>query len=109
VLVRASGDLERLEPTCTVLGLFKDWNCVMEETSLGEGDVLALCTDGVTEAMNEAGEDFGESGLIDALRRNISMSAEELAQTIARDAVRFGGSVQQDDITLIVAKRMKPE
>src|ERR1700730_7255541 len=109
VLVRANGDLERLAPTCTVLGLFKDWNCVMAETSLGEGDVLALCTDGVTEAMNEAGEDFGESGLIDALRRNISMSAEELAQTIAHDAVRFSGSVQQDDITLIVAKRMKPE
>lgn len=106
MLVRAHGDVERLEPTCTVLGLFEDWNCVMAETSMGEGDLLALCTDGVTEAMNEAGEDFGESGLIDALCRNISMPAEKLAQTLVRDVVRFSGSVQQDDITLIVAKRM---
>jgi serine phosphatase RsbU (regulator of sigma subunit)/predicted enzyme related to lactoylglutathione lyase len=109
MLIRANGDLERLEPTCTVLGLFKDWNCLMAETSLGEADVLALCTDGVTEAVNELGEDFGESGLIDALRRNLLMPAEELAQTIVREVVRFSGSVQQDDITLIVAKRMKSE
>lgn len=109
MLVRANGDVERLEPTCTVLGLFKDWNCLMAETSLGVGDVLALCTDGITEAMTEVGEDFGESGLIDALRRNMSMPAEELAQTIIHDVVRFGGSLQQDDITLIVAKRTKSE
>jgi sigma-B regulation protein RsbU (phosphoserine phosphatase) len=81
----------------------------MAETSLGEADVLALCTDGVTEAVNELGEDFGESGLIDALRRNLLMPAEELAQTIVREVVRFSGSVQQDDITLIVAKRMRSE
>ena len=106
MLLRANGDLERLEPTCTVLGLFANWNCVTAETSLEDGDVLVLCTDGVTEAANEAGEDFGEAGLIDALHRNVSMPAEELAQTIVRDVVRFSGSVQQDDITLIVAKRM---
>lgn len=106
LLLRANGDLERLGPTCTVLGLFKDWDCVIAETSLGEGDVLAVCTDGVTEATNEAGEDFGESGLIDALYRNKSMPVEELAQTIVQDAVSFSGGAQQDDITLIVAKRM---
>jgi len=106
MLLRANGDLERLEPTCTVLGLFANWNCVTAETSLEDGDVFVLCTDGVTEAANEAGEDFGEAGLIDALHRNVSMPAEELAQTIVRDVVRFSGSVQQDDITLIVAKRM---
>ena len=106
MLLRANGDLERLEPTCTVLGLFANWDCVMAETCLEDGDVLLLCTDGVTEAANEAGEDFGEAGLIDALRRNVSMPADELAQTIVRDVVRFSGSVQQDDITLIVAKRI---
>jgi serine phosphatase RsbU (regulator of sigma subunit)/uncharacterized glyoxalase superfamily protein PhnB len=106
ILLRSNGNMERLSPTCTVLGLFEDWNCVIAETYLGEGDVLALYTDGVTEAVNEAGEDFGEFGLIDALRQNLSAPAEELAQTIVRDVVRFSGSVQQDDITLIVAKRI---
>ena len=106
ILLRSNGNMERLSPTCTVLGLFEDWNCVIAETYLGEGDVVALYTDGVTEAVNEAGEDFGEFGLIDALRQNLSAPAEELAQTIVRDVVRFSGSVQQDDITLIVAKRI---
>jgi len=108
ILLRSDGNVERMSPTCTVLGLFEEWNCVIAETNLGEGDVLALYTDGVTEAVNEAGEDFGESGLINALRRNISAPAEELAKTVIRDAVRFSGSVQQDDITLIVAKRTNP-
>ena len=106
ILLRSNGNVERLSTTCTVLGLFEDWNCVIAETYFGKGDVLALYTDGVTEAVNEAGEDFGESGLIDALRQNISAPAEELAETIVRDVVRFSGSVQQDDITLIVAKRI---
>lgn len=106
ILLRSNGILERLWPTCTVLGLFEDWNSVIAETYLSEGDLLAVYTDGVTEAMNEAGEDFGESGLIGALRQNISAPAEELAETVVRDVVRFSGSVQQDDITLIVAKRI---
>lgn len=106
ILLRSNGNVERLSPTCTVLGLFEAWNCVIAETYFGEGDVLALYTDGVTEAVNEAGEDFGESGLIDALRQNISAPAEKLAETVVRDVVRFSGSVQQDDITLIVAKRI---
>jgi serine phosphatase RsbU (regulator of sigma subunit)/uncharacterized glyoxalase superfamily protein PhnB len=106
ILLRSNGNTERLSPTCTVLGLFEGWNCVIAETYLGEGDVLAIYTDGVTEAVNEAGEDFGESGLIDALRQNISAPAEELVETVVRDVVRFSESVQQDDITLIVAKRI---
>ena len=108
ILLRSDGNVERLSPTCTVLGLFEEWSCVIAETYLGEGDALALYTDGVTEAVNDAGEDFGESGLIDALRQNISAPAEELAETVVRDVVRFSGSVQQDDITLIVAKRTTP-
>jgi len=106
ILLRSDGNIERLSPTCTVLGLFEDSNCVVAETYMDEGDLLALYTDGVTEAVNRTGEDFGESGLIDTLRQNISAPANELAETVVRDVVRFSGSVQQDDITLIVAKRI---
>jgi serine phosphatase RsbU (regulator of sigma subunit)/catechol 2,3-dioxygenase-like lactoylglutathione lyase family enzyme len=106
IVLRASGAVERLASTCTVLGLFRDWNCSISETFLNEGDVLALYTDGVSEAMNGAGEDFGESGLVDALQRNISRSAEELVDIVVREVVEFSGNVQQDDITLIVAKRI---
>ena len=72
-LVRDDGQLERLDSTCTALGLFKEWNCVVEERSLRPGDTLALYTDGVTEAFNDAGEEFGEQRLIEALRQHCAL------------------------------------
>ena len=60
LLLRRDGALERLDSTCTVMGLFKDWECSMAECSLLAGDTLALYTDGVTESFNDAGEEFGE-------------------------------------------------
>jgi serine phosphatase RsbU (regulator of sigma subunit)/uncharacterized glyoxalase superfamily protein PhnB len=106
LLLHHGGALERLESTCTVLGLFPDWNCCIGETSLDEGDVLALCTDGITEATNQGGEEFGEAGLLAALRPVIDKTAGELAEHIVSEVVRFTRSAQQDDMTLIVAKRV---
>src|SRR5580765_7252407 len=60
LLLRRDGRLERLDSTCTVMGLFKDWDCAMAECSLLAGDTLALYTDGITESFNSAGEEFGE-------------------------------------------------
>ena len=61
-------EVERLHATATVLGLFDDWQCEVEETCLRPNDILAICTDGVLEAANPAGEEFGEEGLVAALR-----------------------------------------
>jgi catechol 2,3-dioxygenase-like lactoylglutathione lyase family enzyme len=63
LLLRADGALERLDSTCTVMGLFQDWNCSMAECSLFAGDTFALYTDGITESFNDAGEEFGEHRL----------------------------------------------
>src|SRR6266566_5196057 len=60
LLVRSDGKVDRLESTSTLLGLFREWNCSMREQELFPGDVLALYTDGITEASNERGEEFGE-------------------------------------------------
>ena len=68
-LLRSEDGLERLDSTCTVLGLFDQWECSIGEVMLRPGDTLALYTDGVTEAFNESGEDFGELRLIESLRR----------------------------------------
>jgi hypothetical protein len=51
LLLRRDGSLERLVSQATVLGLFEDWNCLLEERQLFPGDVLVLYTDGVTESM----------------------------------------------------------
>lgn len=46
--------------------MFGDWECAVEETVLGPGDLLALFTDGITEAAGEQGDEFGEERLIAA-------------------------------------------
>jgi serine phosphatase RsbU (regulator of sigma subunit) len=60
LLLRGDDHQERLGSTSTPLGLFKDWDCSIGECNLLPGDVLVLYTDGVTEACNDAGEEFGE-------------------------------------------------
>ena len=104
LLLRPDDTCERLGSTATVLGLFKDWDCSIGEHRLHPGDTFALYTDGVTETMNEAGEDFGECGLIEALLRHRAQSPSAMLSSIVDEVQRFSPHEQHDDITLIVAK-----
>ncbi len=104
LLLRSGNTLERLDSTCTVLGLFKDWTCSMAECQILAGDILAIYTDGITESLNSAGEEFGEERLIAALRRHHELPPHALLDSIVEEVKRFSPHEQQDDITLIVAK-----
>ncbi len=104
LLLRPDDSCERLDSTATVLGLFKDWDCTIGEHRLHPGDTLALYTDGVTETMNEAGEDFGEHGLLAALKRHRALSPTSMVRSIVDEVQRFSTLEQHDDITLIVGK-----
>ena len=104
LLLRHDGTLERLDSTCTVLGLFKEWDCSTAERLLYPGDTLALYTDGVTESFNDAGEEFGAHRLIELLRRHRGQSSPVLVASIVDDVKSFSPHQQSDDITLIVAK-----
>lgn len=104
LLLRANHSLERLDSTCTVLGLFKDWKCAMEECSLDPGDTLVLYTDGVTESFSAKGEEFGEERLIEVLRRVCGHPAQALLDSIVAEVRSFSPHEQHDDITLIVAR-----
>jgi serine phosphatase RsbU (regulator of sigma subunit) len=104
LLLRRDGDLERLDSTCPVLGLFKEWDCSIDERRLLPGDTLALYTDGVTEAFNDAGEEFGVERLIDALRLYRERSSQAMVASIVDEVREFSPDEQYDDITLIVAK-----
>ena len=66
LLLRKDGPLERLETTGTVLGLFEEWECSIGERRLRSGDVFVLYTDGITEAFDAAGDEFGEKRLVEA-------------------------------------------
>src|SRR5215467_11189236 len=104
LLLRGDGGLERLGSTCTVVGLFEKWECTMEERALAPGDALLLYTDGVTEAPNGEGEEFGEERLLEVTRQHRALSPPELLAAVADQARRFSPHEQTDDITLIVAK-----
>ena len=104
LLVRSDGNVERLESTSTPLGLFREWNCSMAEQRLCPGDVLVLYTDGITEASNEGGEEFGEHRLIESLQQDRELSCQALLSAIVDGVRRFSPQEQHDDITVIVAK-----
>jgi serine phosphatase RsbU (regulator of sigma subunit)/catechol 2,3-dioxygenase-like lactoylglutathione lyase family enzyme len=105
LLLREDGSVERLEATCTVIGMFDEWQCTLAETRIRPGDLLALHTDGLTESPNADGEEFGEERLIEALRRHGGLRAEDLVGEVVADVRRFSTGGQYDDITLIAARR----
>ena len=104
LLLRSGGNVERLESTSMPLGLFQEWDCHMCEEELHPGDVLALYTDGITEASNEQGEEFGEHCLIEALRQHRELPCQALLAAIVDGVRQFSFQEQHDDITAIVAK-----
>jgi serine phosphatase RsbU (regulator of sigma subunit) len=104
LLLRRDDTIEKLGSTCTVLGLFKEWDCALGENDFRAGDTLVLYTDGVTEAFNAREEEFGERRLMEALRRYRDRSSQELLDSIVAEVRQFSPHEQYDDITLIVAK-----
>jgi serine phosphatase RsbU (regulator of sigma subunit) len=106
LLVRsADGAAEIIELPAggTVLGLFPDIECQEADIELQPGDLLVAFTDGVTDALNPAGEEFGDSRLKNILRRAVGASAGEMSQRLAV-AMRewMGNAEQHDDLTFIV-------
>jgi serine phosphatase RsbU (regulator of sigma subunit)/catechol 2,3-dioxygenase-like lactoylglutathione lyase family enzyme len=104
LIIGADNSCQRLDSTGTLLGLFEKWDCSIAEYQFRPGDMLALYTDGITEACNEQGEEFGENSLLERLRRYREQSCEVALQSIANEVRDFNPAEQQDDITLIIAK-----
>src|SRR5512145_1504293 len=102
LLLRAEGQVERLEATAPVLGLFAEWECPTAERRLAAGDLLAIYTDGITEAFNNRDEEFGEERLIEALQRHRRLSPDDLVAAILDEVRQFSPHEQRDDITMIV-------
>jgi len=104
LLLRPGQDVERLDSTATVLGLFREWDCAVGERRLRAGDTLALYTDGITESFNAGGEDFGEQRLIEAFENRRGMCPQDLAGAVVDEVRKFSPHEQHDDITLIAAQ-----
>ena len=104
LILRTDGSIQRLTSTTTVLGLFLKWESSIEEVRLHAGDVLVICTDGVMEAPNPQGEEYGETRLAELIQGNRGLPVNELMATIQASVEEFSGATQADDITLIVAR-----
>ena len=91
LLLRPDNAIERLHSTCTVLGLFQEWDCSITECRLFSGDTLVLYTDGVTESFNDAEEEFGEQRLIEAIQRHRALAPQAMIRSDCRGspAVQF--------------------
>lgn len=77
--------------------------------NLKPGDVLALYTDGITEAMNGAGDLFGEPRLSHIIEQHAHLDVAELRERIVRDVEAFAGAEDQhDDLTMILMKIEEP-
>jgi sigma-B regulation protein RsbU (phosphoserine phosphatase) len=106
IVMRASGEAEMLEMGGPVLGILPIAPYSEKRAALGRGDMLVVYSDGVTEATDTNQNEFGEEGLIAALRRNRNLPSGEIVQAVTRALGEFcAGAPQADDITLVVARR----
>jgi sigma-B regulation protein RsbU (phosphoserine phosphatase) len=88
-----------------IIGTFLSERYEHETIQLQSGDVLAVYTDGVTEAVNPAGVEFGEEKLRSILVESLRLSARESAEKVIAKILEWEGQApQHDDITLIVVK-----
>lgn len=102
VLVRGDGTVERLEAGGAVLGVFDDRVYTQGRVPFARGDRLILFTDGITEARDAHGSEFGEDRLVQLGVEHRACSAPALQARLVDAVTRFTGGEFQDDATLIV-------
>ncbi len=110
LLRRVSGPVERLDVGGLPLGIRNDYSYESCSEDLAIGDVLLISTDGVVEAVNQVGEEYGEARLIAVLYRCTELSAQDTIQSLMRDLDSFvGDTSQHDDITCMIVRRVIAE
>jgi len=106
LLFRAKTDtLTQMDSSCPPIGIFPQEMCELASADLITGDVLVFYTDGITEARNQLGEEFGIQRLSAVVRRGSSLAAEDLVTDIFSSAADFCSGVGfHDDVTIFVVK-----
>jgi len=87
------------------LGMFRDTRYYEYFETIEPGQMLVLYTDGVTEAMNSAGEEYGRERLVDAVRQARELTAHEIIDFVHRDVIEWTeGLGAHDDVTFFIIK-----
>jgi len=106
LLVRASGEVETLEAVGTVLGILPDLGYEEQHDRLDVGDLIAIYSDGITEATGADGQEFGEQRLAEILIRMRESPAIEIVDAVIEVLDEWCGAAgAEDDVTLVVARR----
>ena len=105
-VLRADESVERLDKGGMILGVMPTMIPYEEgEVTLREGDILVLFTDGVSEAMNPANQEYGEERLEAVIRKAGGWGAQALIEVIHQDIQQHAaGAPQSDDITMMVLR-----
>ena len=107
VVLRKSGDVEMLPCTGIALGLFPKMSYEAQSFELHPGDLLAIYSDGVTEANNIQEQEFSLERFIGVLKAKHDRPAAEIVDMVTDEIDAFVGDAPQfDDITLMVMKRL---
>jgi serine phosphatase RsbU (regulator of sigma subunit) len=108
LVLRRSGPWQRLGATGIPLGLMESTEYSTEETTLGLGDSLLVCTDGFTEATDAADQEYGVARLVDVATAHAQGMADDLVAAIERNLDAFvGDRPYADDRTLLLVKRLE--
>jgi serine phosphatase RsbU (regulator of sigma subunit) len=104
LLLRADGTCSSLGATGSLLGVSPELPIGEESIDLGTSDLLALYTDGISEARDKAGVEFGCDKLAKKLSQYRKLPAGEIASRVLREVSSFAGPNPFDDATLVVIK-----
>jgi len=104
MLIRRDGSVVMLEDGGAPVGLFPSWNYEEGVVELHAGDVIVACTDGVTEAANAAGEEWGIEGLRKALAERNPRGSQDIVDTIFEALDEYSNESQSDDATVVVLR-----
>lgn len=100
LVLRANGEVEWLQATATVLGVFDDWECQLGRITLAPGDVLFAYSDGVTEAEGDD-ELFGDERLVEAVRMARASGPQAVVDEVIARVQAFDGGSPTDDLTVM--------
>ncbi|MFN7971543.1 MAG: GAF domain-containing SpoIIE family protein phosphatase [Acidobacteriota bacterium] len=104
-IVSGEGEVTYLTKGGTIVGMFEDAAFEMEERPLRDGDVLVMFTDGVTDARDPEGREFGEARLVKFVKDLRALSPKRLLLELHREIVSFlKERPLEDDFTLVLIK-----
>ena len=105
LILDSDGNMRFIERGGLPLGMFRDTRYYEYYASIEPGQVIVLYTDGVTEAVNPKGEEYGRDRLAQAVRAAQSLSSREMVSQIHKDVIEWtGGQGANDDITFFIIK-----